>query len=479
MNLEEQILKINGEINGIVWGPPVLVLIVGTGIILSIITGFIIYTRFGHVMKNTFGKVFDKSNKGKEGISPFQAVATALAATIGTGNIAGVATALFSGGPGALFWMWIAAVIGLTTKFAEVTLSLAYREKNAEGEWTGGPMYYIQNGLGWKWLAKIFALFGALAAFGIGSMVQSNSIAAAMNQTFGIDKLLMGIILAVVAGAILIGGIKRIGQFAEKVVPFMAVAYVIGALAVLFVNRGNIGHAFNLIFTNAFKFEAVGGGFLGHTIGQAMRYGVARGVFTNEAGLGSAPIAHAASNIDHPVRQGLWGSFEVFVDTIIVATMTGLVILSSKVGETTTFSGSALTTAAFKTGFSAGEYVVTLGILLFAFTTIVGWCYYGEKCVEYLLGTKVILPYRIIYIITVVLGAIGALTMVWEISDTLNGLMAIPNLIALIALSKVVAALTKDYFSDPGRIRTSPAEYDDKIKWANKPEYLKNIDKVS
>ncbi len=459
--MEATITRINEAINGVVWGPPMLILLIGTGLILMFVTAFIIYRKFPFVMKNTFGKIFDKSVSSEGGITPFQAVSTALAATVGTGNIAGVATAIASGGPGAVFWMWLAAVIGMTTKFAEVTLSLAYREKNSEGEWAGGPMYYITNGLGIKWLAVVFALFGSLAAFGIGSMTQSNSIAAAMNQTFGIPPLAMGIILAVAAGIILIGGIKRIGQFAEKIVPFMALAYIAGALVILVLEVDQIPHAFGLIFGNAFNLKAAGGGLLGFTIMQAMRYGIARGVFTNEAGLGSAPIAHAAANTDHPVRQGLWGSFEVFVDTIMICTMTALVILTSGALEADpSLTGAALTTKAFETGFAGGGLIVTLGILLFAFTTIVGWCYYGEKCIEYLVGSKAIIPYRVVFVASVVVGAIGGLQLIWAVSDTLNGLMAIPNLIALLALSGTVAKLVKDFFADPDRKRTSTSEFD-------------------
>lgn len=465
LSIAESIEKINGAINDVVWGPPILVLLIGTGIILTVVTGFVVYKRFGFVMKNTFGKMFDKAEAEAGGVTPFQAVSTALAATVGTGNIAGVATAIVSGGPGAVFWMWLAAIIGMTTKFSEVTLSIAYRERTEKGEFAGGPMYYITNGLGLKWLATLFAIFGSLAAFGIGSAVQSNSIASAFQGQFNFPPLVMGIILAVVAAIILIGGIKRIGQFAEKVVPFMAAAYILGALIILVLHADKIPHAFGLIFGNAFNLKAAGGGFLGFTIMQAMRYGIARGVFTNEAGLGSAPIAHAASTIDHPVRQGLWGAFEVFVDTIMICSMTALVILTSGLAETDpTLKGAALTTAAFHKGLPGGGYIVTFGILLFAFTTIVGWCYYGEKCIEYLLGSKVINPYRVVYIAFIILGTVGGLDLVWNIADTLNGLMAIPNLIALLALSGVVAKLVKDFFADPDRKRTSPAEYDALLK---------------
>lgn len=464
----EMITKINDQVNGIVWGPPMLILLIGAGLIITFVTGFVVYKKFGFVMKNTFGKIFEKQDASADGITPFQAVSTALAATVGTGNIAGVATAIASGGPGAVFWMWLAAIIGMTTKFAEVTLAIAYREKNEAGEWAGGPMYYITNGLGMKWLAVLFAAFGALAAFGIGSMTQSNSIAAAMESSFGFNKLVVGLVLAAGAALILIGGIKRIGQFAEKMVPFMAVAYIIGALVILIIEANQIPRAFGLIFGNAFNLQAAGGGFLGYTMMQAMRFGIARGVFTNEAGLGSAPIAHAAAHTDHPVRQGLWGAFEVFVDTILICTMTALVILTSGKAESGELTGAALTSEAFRSGFPGGHLIVTVGILLFAFTTIVSWCYYGEKCIEYLIGIKAIVPYRVVFVASVVVGAIGGLQLIWAVSDTLNGLMAIPNLIALIALSGVVAKLVKDFFKDPSRIRTSPADYEAALKRPNK-----------
>ena len=461
------IAKINDQINSIVWGPPMLILLVGAGIILTIVTGFIVFRKFGFVMKNTFGKMFDKAAVDADGITPFQAVSTALAATVGTGNIAGVATAIASGGPGAVFWMWLAAIVGLTTKYAEVVLSIAYREKNEAGEWAGGPMYYIKNGTGMKWLGVVFAAFGALAAFGIGSMTQSNSITAAMRETFNLNELMVGLVIAALAALILIGGIKRIGEFAEKMVPVMAVLYVLGAIVILVIERNSIPHAFGLIFNNAFNLKAAGGGILGFTMMQAMRFGIARGVFTNEAGLGSAPIAHAAAHTDHPVRQGIWGAFEVFIDTLVICTMTALVILTSGILETPAtadLTGAVLTTTAFATGFKGGGLIVTFGILLFAFTTIVAWCYYGQKCIEYLFGFKAILPYTVVFIGTVIIGAVGGLTIIWDVSDTLNGLMAIPNLIGLIALSGVVAKLTKDFFKDPTRIRTSTDEYEHLIK---------------
>ncbi len=475
----DAIMRFNDWLNSIVWGPPMLILLIGTGLVLIVTTGFIIYRKFGFILRNTFLKMFEKTEADASGVTPFQAVSTALASTVGTGNIAGVATAITLGGPGAVFWMWFAAIVGMTTKYAEVTLALAYRQKNEKSQYSGGPMYYITNGLGWKWLAYLFAIFGSLAAFGIGDMTQANSIAGAVQSTFGIDPRITGIILAIVAAAILIGGIQRIGQFAEKVVPFMAAFYILGALIILIMEFRHIPAAFGLIFNNAFNLKAAGSGALGFTMAQALRYGVARGVFTNEAGLGSAPIAHSAATTDHPARQGMWGSFEVFVDTILICTMSALVILTSGVYSNPELKGAALTSAAFGTGFPGGQYIVTIALLLFAFTTIVGWCYYGEKCIEYLFGSAIITPYRIIYVILIYIGAVGGLEFVWGISDTLNGLMAIHNLIAVLILSPVVVRLTKDFFADPERKRLSPMEYEPLLR---RPKVFKStmdpVDKI-
>ena len=430
-----------------------LVLLIGVGLLLVFKTRFIIYRRFGFILKNTFGKIFDKTEVNEGSVTPFQAVSTALAATVGTGNIAGVATAISLGGPGAVFWMWLAAIIGMTTKFAEVTLSVATREKNQKGEWVGGPMYYLKNGLHSKLLSKLFALLATLAPFGIGAMVQANSVSDAVNASFGVPVWITGLVVAVLVGLVIIGGIKRIGQFAEKVVPIMSVAYILGSIIILMLERSQILPALGAIFTDAFTGTAAAGGFAGSTVSMAVRWGVARGVFTNEAGLGSAPIAHAASHIDHPVRQGLWGAFEVFVDTILICTITALVILTSGLWTDSALNGAALTTAAFESGFSGGGYIVSIGLTLFAFTTIVGWSYYGEKSLEFLAGsTKFTIPYRIIYIGLAFVGSVGGLATVWDIADTLNGLMAIPNLIGLFALNGVVVRLIKDFMRDPNKI---------------------------
>lgn len=451
-------LEINKVVGDFVWGWPMLILLLGTGVVLGVLTRFIVLRKMGFVLKNTLLKMFKKGSGGEGEVSAFQAVSTALAATVGTGNIAGVALAIAVGGPGAVFWMWLSAILGMTTKFSEVILAVTYRVKDDQGSFSGGPMYYIARGLGQKWLAKVFALFGALASFGIGCMTQSNSIAESLKTSYGIDPKIIGIVLAVLAGIVIIGGIKRIGTVTEKLVPFMAAFYILGAIVIILINFTKIPEAFSLIFTSAFTGHAAVGGFAGSTLMMAMKLGVARGVFTNEAGLGSAPIAHAAATTDHPVRQGLWGVFEVFVDTIVICTMTALVVLVSGVWDSG-LQGAALTTAAFEEGFRGGKNIVSVGLALFAFSTILGWSYYGEKCTQYLFGKKFIIVYRLIYIPLVFVGAIGGLQYIWAISDTLNGLMAIPNLIGLLFLSGAVVTLVKDFFKDPDKIRESDSDY--------------------
>lgn len=462
------ILEVNKLIGEFVWGWPMLILLLGTGLFIGIKTKFIVISKFGYIMKNTLFKMFKKNNIGEGEVSAFQAVSTALAATVGTGNIAGVALAIAVGGPGAVFWMWLSALLGMTTKFAEVILSITYRVKNDEGSFYGGPMYYISRGLGKHWLAKIFALFGALASFGIGCMTQSNSIAEVLNASFNINPVIVGLVLAVLSAIVILGGIKRIGQVTEKLVPLMAFFYIMGSLIIIIINAGQIPHAFKLIFSSAFTGQAAVGGFAGSTLMMAMRNGISRGVFTNEAGLGSAPIAHAAATTDHPVRQGMWGVFEVFMDTIVICTMTALVVLVSGVWNSG-LQGAALTSAAFEEGIRGGKYIVSIGLTLFAFSTILGWSYYGEKCTQYLLGSKFITPYRLIFIPLVFVGSIGGLQSIWAISDTLNGLMAIPNLIGLLFLSGVVVTMVKDFFKDPERHRESDKEYLDILPDKYKP----------
>lgn len=425
------------KISDFVWGPPVLILIVGTGLFLSIRLGFMQFSNLPYALKLAFSKNQDKKSEGD--ISHFQSLMTALAATIGTGNIAGVATAVVLGGPGAVFWMWITALVGMATKYAEAILAVKYRTVGKNGQMAGGPMYYIERGLGWKWLAILFAFFGAIAAFGIGSSVQSNSVAAAVESSFGINPWITGIVLTIGTGLVLIGGIKSIGKVTSFFVPFMAIFYVLGGLVIILINISELPAAIGLIFSDAFTGQAVAGG----AIGAVIRYGVARGVFSNEAGMGSAPIAAAAAKTDYPGRQALISMTGTFLDTVVVCSITGITLVMGGLytgGET----GAALTTKTFDLLLpGVGGWVVTLGLIFFAYSTVLGWAYYGEKCFEYLFGTRSIFVYRVIYTTTVLLGAGASLGLVWTISDIFNALMAIPNLIGLLFLSGVVVAETK------------------------------------
>lgn len=439
------LLKINEVVNNFVWGPVMLILLVGTGIYLTIGTKFFTFHKLGYVLKNTLLKAFDKSELGEGEVTPFQAMSTALAATVGTGNIAGVAVAIAIGGPGAIFWMWISALFGMATKFAEVVLSIEFREKTEDGRYVGGPMYYIKNGLNAKWLSYVFAIFAALAAFGIGNMVQSNSVAESLEAMFGINKWITGIVLAVLVSIAIFGGLKRIASITEMLVPFMAVFYVIGGLIIVILNISNVPAAFKLIFESAFSGTAAAGGFIGSSMVMAAKMGVARGIFSNEAGLGSAPIAHAAATTDHPVRQGFWGVFEVFMATIVICTITALTIILTGVWNTGQ-TGAVLTTMAFEQSIPFGGYIVCISILLFAFSTLLSWSYYGERAAEFIFGPKIIKPYRIMWIPFIVIGAVGGLETLWAISDTLNGLMAIPNLVGILGLSSVVFKLTDEFF---------------------------------
>ena len=448
----ELLASVNDYINGIVWGPPMLILIVGTGIYLTCRSGFFQVSKIPVWWKGTFGQIFAKADKANLGgnITPFQAVSTALASTVGTGNIVGVATAIVRGGPGAIFWMWFSAFFGMVTKFSEVTLAVKFRETDENGVYHGGPMYYLEKGCNMKWLAVIFAIFATLATFGIGNMTQANSVANAFN-TFGVPTVATGIVIAILAGLVIIGGIKRIGAVTEKLVPFMAVFYIIGAVIIICANGAMIPHAFGLIFENCFSAEAIGGGIMGYVIMQAMRFGVARGVFSNEAGLGSAPIAHAASSNTDPVRQGVWGVFEVFMDTIVICSLTGLVILTSGIENFNDFTGADLTMAGFATTFGpVGDIFVTIGLACFAFSTILGWSYYGQQSLGYLTKNNKVwdMIYKVIFTLLTIVGAIGGLTMIWDIADTLNGLMAIPNLVGLLILGKVVMDLMKKYVKE-------------------------------
>ena len=457
----EIVTNVNKVVNGFAWGPVMLVLLVGTGIYLTVLTRGIQVRRFGYILKNTIGTLFAKRDKEHgSNLSPFEAVTTALAGTVGTGNIAGVTGAIFTGGPGAVFWMWVSAFFGMCTKYAEIALAVKYRVTDEDGVHKGGPMYYIENGLGknFKWLAVLFAFLAGLASFGIGNIAQSNEIAGTMVSVFGVSRVVTGVLLALVVGVIIIGGIKRIGQVTSYLVPFMAVFYIAAGLTVLILRAGDIPAALVSIVQGAFSFKAVGGGVFGYAIMVAMRQGFARGVFSNEAGLGSAPIAHAASSTNEPCEQAMWGVFEVFIDTIVICTLTGLtIILSGVLGVEGGLAGFGSNGVAAAAAFNAilpgtiGGTVIQVSLLFFALSTIVGWSYYGERCFGYLSGNNqhVINIYKLCYVLMCIVGAMGSGTLMWDISDTLNGLMAIPNLIALLALSGVVAAETKKYFDNP------------------------------
>ena len=450
----------------IIWGPPMVVLMIGTGIFLMFVTKGVIFSRFPIVLRHTAGTLLRKGDQPEveEGtITPFQAVCTALAATVGTGNIVGVAVAIATGGPGAVFWMWVSALAGMVVKYCEVTLSQAYRTTNDRGEIVGGPMYYIEAGMGMKWLAVLFAVFASFASLGIGASVQANALAGGLHAVFGIDLQMTGILAALLGGLIFIGGIRRIAGVAEFLVPFMSALYVGGALTVLAVHVAQIPAAFHWIFRDAFTGSAAAGGFAGATAMYACRIGMARGVFTHEAGMGSAPIAHASASSDHPARQGLWGAFEVFFDSVVMCTITALVILTSGLWYDPAYAGDSrgMSAAAFEKAFPMGEYIVTVGLCLFAFATIVAWYYYGEKCIEYLSeGSRGIkIGYQIIYTAMVYIGCVASLEIVWEFADLFNGLMAIPNLIALIALSDGIKHLSEDFFRDPDLKRPKDTDF--------------------
>lgn len=462
----EWITKVNGAVNGFVWGVPMLVLLVGTGILMTFLTKFFQISHIGHWIKNTIGGIFaDKhvtahTEKDDHQISQFQSLCTALAATIGTGNIVGVATALISGGPGAIFWMWIVAFFGMMTNYSENVLGIYYRRRNSKGEWSGGAMYYLRDGLGSKkgckeigaLLAVLFTVFCLVASFGIGNMSQINSIAGNMKTAFHIPPLVTGIILMAIAGLVIVGGLKRIASVAEKIVPFMAIVYVAAALYIFVTNIGHAPAVFSAIFKGAFGMKAVGGGIVGSGVKMALTWGMKRGVFSNEAGLGSSVMVHSNSNVREPVRQGMWGIFEVFADTIVVCTLTAFAVLSSGLIDLETGAvlsqseGSALVGEAFATKFGAvGPMFIAIAILLFAFTTVLGWSHYGTKAFEYLFGTGATIVYKVIFVAFILVGATMKLSLAWDLSDTFNGLMAIPNLIGVLSLSPVVYRITKNY----------------------------------
>lgn len=456
----ETITKINGAVNGFIWGPVMLALLVGTGVFLTFRTGWIQVRRFGYIMKNTVGSLFRKKEEDHGGnLSPFQAVTTALAGTVGTGNIAGVTGAVFIGGPGAAFWMWVSAFFGMCTKYCEIALAVKFRRSNERGIYRGGPMYYIENGMGknWRWLAALFALLGGVACFGIGNISQSSEIAGAMKGIFGVPNLVTGLLLAAVVAVVVLGGVQRIGQVTSYLVPFMSIFYIVVGLVVILLRITDVPAAFAAIFRSAFSMQAVGGGVFGYAIMTAMRQGFARGVFSNEAGLGSAPIAHAASSTEEPAEQAMWGVFEVFIDTIVICTITCLTVVLSglELGETaleTYASNGAAAVAAFNTILpgTLGGTLIQISLLFFALSTILSWSYYGSQCWGYLSRNNkaVDMVYKLLFIAVCVVGATGSGTLMWNISDTLNGMMAIPNLIALLALSTVAAEITRTYFKD-------------------------------
>jgi AGCS family alanine or glycine:cation symporter len=445
-----------GQINSWAWGPVMLVLLLGTGIYLSLGLRALTIRKIPTAFKLLF---HGRKGRGDGDISPFGALMTSLSATIGTGNIAGVATALALGGPGALFWMWITALVGMATKYAEAVLAVRFREQDAEGNYSGGPMYYIRNGLGkhWHWLGFAFAGFGALAGFGIANTVQSNSVSQVLSDSFSVPPLVTGLVLMVLVGAVVLGGIKRIASVASWLVPFMAVSYILMALVVIVTHLGEVPQAIVTIVDSAFNGSAAAGGFAGATVWAALRFGVARGIFSNEAGLGSAPIAHAAAKTNEPVQQGMIAMLGTFIDTLLVCTMTGLVIVIMDVIPTGV-NGASLTSMAFANAFPGGDIIVAIGLCVFAFTTMIGWSFYGERCVVFLFGTAAILPFRLAWVIAIPVGTVIELDMVWLIADTLNAFMALPNLIALLLLSPVVFKISRDYFNDQDSADVQPTD---------------------
>lgn len=443
-------------IDGYLWGPPMLILLFGTHLFLTYRLKFV-QRHVGKAIKLSVSK--DQSVEGD--VSQFGALTTALAATIGTGNIVGVATAVGLGGPGAVLWCWLTGVFGMATKYAEALLSVKYRVKTSDGTMLGGPMYALENGLHAKWLAILFCIFTSIAAFGIGNMVQANSISVMLEETFAVSPYISGAIMAVLVAVVIIGGVKSIAAVCEKLVPFMAIFYVIGCTLILMINSQHLIPAILLIFRSAFTPQAAGGGFVGATVMIAARYGIARGLFSNESGLGSAPIVAAAAQTRNPVRQALVSMTGTFWDTVVVCAMTGLVLVSSVLKNPTglnQLSGAALSKAAFAQIPLLGPTVLTVGLLTFVFSTILGWSYYGERAIEYLFGKKIILPYRIVWVIAVFIGSVNSLALVWDLADAMNAMMAIPNLIALIALSGVIVAETKAYLWEKGGLEKTSKE---------------------
>lgn len=443
-------IKTVESLSDFLWGIPMIIVMLLGGSYLIYRTSGWVFKNFGYIFKNTFGKVFEKSeatDSDEKSISPVQAVSTALAGTIGAGNIVGVATAIKLGGPGAIFWLWVAALVNMTTKFAEITLAVATREKDDKGEFSGGPMYYLDNGLNMRWLAVLFSIFGAIAILGTGSLVQSNAMASSIYTITGIDLRIIGVGIMILMIVIIIGGIKRIGSFAEKVVPLMSVLYLGATIVILVIYRHELIPTLGYIVRDAFRPTAAVGGFAGATVLLTIRHGLARGIFSNEAGLGSAPMAHSAAHTDHPVRQGMWGAVEVFVSSILICTMTALVVICSGLWSDANIDANKLTAAAFEKALPVGgEMLVSIGLMFFAFTTLVSWYYYGDKCISYITKSKTIRNiYKAVYIIFSVVGSLGGLKFVWSISDVANALMVVPNFIGLILLSKELVWLVRDF----------------------------------
>jgi AGCS family alanine or glycine:cation symporter len=443
--MEEKLIKILSDISNFVWGLPLIILLLGTGIYLTIILRGL---QFRTLIPSLYIALIKRKEEGEsEGdISHFQALMTALSATVGVGNIAGVATAIAAGGPGAMFWMWLTGLLGMATKYSEAVLAIKYREVDKFGTMSGGPMYYISKGLGIRWLGALFAVFASIAAFGIGNMVQSNSVADALNSTFDVPHWVSGLVMCIATGLVVIGGIKSIAKATTVIVPFMIVFYMIGSFILIFVHWNNVLDAFRLIFYHAFTPTAASGGFMGAAVQHTIRMGVARGIFSNESGLGSSPIAAAAARTRNPVRQALVSMTQTFIDTIVVCSFTGIVIIASGVW-TSGKTGASLSTFAFEQGIPKriGDDIVAISLATFAYSTILGWCYYGEKAIEYLLKEPAVKPYRIVFTIIVLVGATIKLDIVWYFADIMNGLMAFPNLIGLLGLSRVVVEETNKY----------------------------------
>lgn len=450
-------MRISKQLADFLWGIPMIIVLLFGGIYLVIRSDFWVFKNFSYIFKSTFGRLISKKDGADDdSISPFQAVSTALAGTIGAGNIVGVATAISFGGPGAIFWMWVAALVCMTTKMVEVTMAVATRQRDTDNTFIGGPMYYISKGANSKFLAKIFSFFAFIAIIGTGALVQSNSISESVNSLTNISLSASGIIIVIFMVLVVVGGIKRIGSFAEKVVPFMSLFYVAGCILILFFERNAILPSIKRIFFDAFTTTSLAGGLGGTSILMSIRWGLARGIFSNEAGLGTAPMAHATSHTDHPVRQGMWGAIEVFVSSMIICTMTALVIISSGLWENSSYEGAKLTAFAFSKTLPFGKYIVALALILFAFTTAVSWCYYGQRCIFYLTNSKLLTNlFKYAYIGFCYVGAIGGLRFAWNVADVANALMVVPNIISLIIMSKAFRKILKEYDEERDTIKGS------------------------